>query len=788
MEPMNIISQNEPIQEATTVITNEAVSSKLVLQKPKTADNIPVEFQGITDFMLKPYLSDSGSWIPGNAQGTDVVSRAIGPTLFSSIPWSNKLQGFNLFRGTAVIRLMINANPFQQGLLMLRYIPCYSSFTAAPTTGFVRSYNLDIASKTQHPGVYIDARDSMVELRIPYCAPTKWYAYSGTPVQYDWGTVFVTVVDPLSTGASATSNSVDYTMYIHFEDFEMAGPVYLESSQGSSKRFAAKKLDASSIEQPTSLSSLLKKGSQVAASLTDIPLISQYAGVAAWTLRHAATVASAFGYSKPLINDKPLIVSTQFARNINNADGVSTSFNLGLLPDTQVSITDKHSCRGVDEMSFAFLKRQEAYLTKIAWTSPTSGSTAGTTILSLKVTPEILWKGVTTTHGTKTISAAIGPPIYYLSRFFSFWRGGIRFRLYIPKTMFHIGRLQVTWTPYAVAVTTPTLAESQLSLREIIDIRDGNEFILELPYLLPSNYLPLGEGLYSGQLDIKILNDLKAPDTAASTVNILVFASGSDDFEFQGTAGPLTSVATAAVSLEMEDITVGNVGNSSKQVFDLTIADESVGENFTSVKQLLNKVSQLCVSTLAASASYQVYPWSMSVPYGDTTGMISPLVAGHMFTEISLMYCFFKGGMDVTFMERNGGTVTNTIMAYNLPIQSYGAAACVTTTSVNPWNTTTGGIAYDYRTPGASPAVASRSTGFTVVKVPYQSPTQFSLVRMQTTNVKPYSRNFYDTPVSNAVIVQYSSSLAVGYIGTNVADDFQLFYFLSCPPVYLSST
>jgi hypothetical protein len=784
MEPMNIISQTQHDKYATTIMTEQTTVQSMSGEKPAIIDVIPVQYESIKDFLKKPSLVTTGVWSASNSRGVDIALGAIGPLLLSNTYWAEKYHGFSMIRGTAVVRLMINANPFQQGLLMLRYLPCYSRFTST-STGYESMYNTSIVSKTQHPGVYLDARDSAAELRIPYIAPTKWYSSELSAQTYDWGTWFVTVIGELLTGATATSDTVDYSVYVHFEDIEMAAPILLQSGVGATGKYRAKKLDASALETKGTLSSALMTGAAVADACNDIPFVKDYAGVTAWVLRHTARVAAALGYSKPENFSTVMPVASAFQRNLQNCTGQDNSFNLGLFSDTKTPLRDNMSIRSEDEMSMSFLKQIEAYYATITWSAPSTGTNAGVNLFSLKVTPEIFNNTTTVTRAPHSLTGAFGPPIYYLSRYFSMWRGSIKVRVYIPKTQFHIGRLQVTWTPSPDVTNTPTISNSQNSLREIIDIRDGNEFELVLPWLLPTNYQMLGEGLYSGQLDIVILNDLKCPDTAAQSVGLILFVSGGKDFEFQGSAGRLTSEKiSTVVSLEGNDITDGAVGDSIILPTNLMIAAECVGECFTSVKQLIAKLSRVYqVAPLTSFKNVVLYPYNRPVPYlAPVSGLTSGNTGGFMLVDISLMYAFFKGGITAVFNHLTS-TSNGNMTCYNYPYAGYVATDMLTSNTYGAWNYTSGSWTQS-SAKCAAPCVADKSVGYVSVTIPYQSPTQFSMCYPNSTNTYPLSSTTYDAPIGCAVLDETGTvGVPQGTVGIAAAEDFQLAFFISCPPV-----
>jgi len=148
----------------------------------------------------------------------------------------------------------------------------------------------------------------------------------------------------------------------------------------------------------------------------------------------------------------------------------------------------------------------------------------------------------------------------------------------------------ITWTPDNVAITAPTTTgNSMLALRHIVDIRDGTEIELLLPYLVGTNYSITdsfsSSSNCSGQLDITVLNELRAPETCSTAMDILIYYSGGPDFEF---AAPGRNNVYPFMP-QMADLDCGVIGGDKKLVQNTTNAEQSIGELFSSVKQILNK-------------------------------------------------------------------------------------------------------------------------------------------------------------------------------------------------------
>jgi hypothetical protein len=75
--------------------------------------------------------------------------------------------------------------------------------------------------------------------------------------------------------------------------------------------------------------------------------------------------------------------------------------------------------------------------------------------------------------------------------------------------------------------------------REIIDIRDSEEYIFVAPFMMNRPYISSTESL--GRFELRVLNPLKCTTTVAQNMDILMFTSAGEDFEL---AGPRYAMGT----------------------------------------------------------------------------------------------------------------------------------------------------------------------------------------------------------------------------------------------------
>lgn len=748
------------------------------------SDDMVIQDQSLKDFLNKPQLLYSSEWETTDLDNTMLYNFDINAAIEANPYWTNKIQGYALYRGTAVITLIMNANPFQQGKLLLHFLP-YSG-----TSGLnYAMHSANKAAKRMQPCVELDCRDSGAVMKIPYINTTNFY--NRVNAGGHWGGVSLSVFAPLKTGASGETK-VGYSIYMHFEDFEFAAPI-VPQSHASSKRYSAKTVSREhSVLSGGQVSKGLGLAAQVADSISVVPSLAPLTKPAAWVFRGFEALASHFGWSKTNMEEIPLPVVRTMNRFAAVSDGTDSAIPLALINTNRTTVSCANSLTDEDEMSFEYLKRISTVYKTITWSAT---DIAGDQLLSQEIDPFQFKEVSTKLVAGKTMTYGIGPPIYYLSNCFASYRGSIKLTIKLAKTEFHSGRLQIVYIPLRTGdiAVTPTTTNSTLALREIIDIRNGNEFTLHIPYLYQTNYVQTGTVM--GNLYITVLNELRCPETSAQEIDILLYASGGDDFEYQGFCntglvsftGQTFQNFTRVFSPQMDikEVIDKPIGNSKVVSKSMDYAQQSFGEYFASVKQLLLRQSPVNFRTTSVATSTEqvgFYPFTCGViTMNNTTGVIeSPNIGGDVFSFIANMYAFYRGGMSVQVLPANVGDVSAALYRVNfdttqlelVPI-TFGYRGA------NAWNNLTART----MTNGVYTNDSAQAT--TVVEVPYYCTHKCSPVVNAPASD---SKCVYAGTPSHGVCFGSSSASTFGSYGIRraVRDDFQFSYFVGCPPIALS--
>lgn len=751
--------------------------------------------------MEKPITIASGSITGANLSGSLLFRFDIGPQLLSNPIWANKVSGFLHVRGTAVVRLQINANPFQCGRLILCYIPQYASDTRRFTMHLT-----NLMTITQLPHVEMTMQDTECELEIPYIAPTTHYNLRTG--NYDWGTVFCYIYSPLAIGSGGT-NQVTYNTWMSFNDFELEVPVVPQMAGGmpSGKKHILKKyrvnaiksnIDSEVNEGKGPISSILSNVSSIASTLYSVPMLAPIAGPTAWFSNMMSGVASAFGWSKPMIDSQVCRMVSNPHPYLGNTNTADVSTNLALIADNRVNVMPDVNLSGVDEMALAFIKKQKAYFGEVSWTSTSlPGPLFNYTILPSNFSTNI---ASIPFGATNDVYPTTYTPVGFLGSLYQYWRGSIEITMKIVKTQYHTGRLVVAFNPQLSFGSVSTSNTNYLH-REIIDLRDGDEFCITVPYCYTSMYMNTDGNFNDMRMlfSVNVLNELVAPDTVTQSVQILFEVRGGDDLEFQVPKGvpgiPIQCIAPqGAGDDQVTPILCNTIGNSTVHDPLTQASGLCIGEHSTSVLQLCKRYTKLASNfVFTGQNSFRVYPFTWGGLYvsGVPTGGNNGPLCNDYLSLFAGCYAHSRGGVryrmvadPVSEADLTAGSMISTLVPHNVFLNSFltlGSATVWEGLGLDPLEQPTG-----YTSPNGATGFDTAYVAGTAVTVPMYSRTftrinrmQFSAGALSSTEVSrpdwaPYALKIVSTSTA------FGAATSVYRCGS---DDFQLSFWLGVPPL-----
>jgi len=583
-------------------------------------------------FLEKPTVIATGTFQTSDTAGSTLSSWSFPSTLVSKPRNLNKLKGVLAYRADIEFEFKWNGTRFQKGLYMLRivYLGGAGSCSAATKIANAHVGNLTLATSGPHYTMDI-ATETSLRFTVPYTSVSNFALVDYTSVyNRDWFKLYLIPYDPLAAGSGDTT--CQYTMWARFTNITTTGNVVLQS--------------AGSIELKKAglgpISGAAAKISKTATVLGEIPILAPFTKTVSWIADVVGRSAKIWGFSKPMVMAPPNPMTRQGVAFSAQGDGVFHGHRLALSSSNEVPVTTGRSRVGVDEMSFDFIKSQPAFIYSANWDDT---QTSGTLITSFAVGP-----GSTTYPLYK---GAAWPPCDYLSLPFSFWRGSSKFKIIIPKTEFHSGRLMIAILPTeAGAVITPpaTLSDTDNLTRIIWDIRESNELEFEVPFIQTRNFIPCGSACAT--VYIFVVNELIAPSTVPSSVNLLVEKSGGHDLTY---SSPV-SKSTSGYYYEPYVYYQSGVLDLGVTKTPPVIEAESAGEVVKSLRTLLKRFSIFNTVGSATVQTFQIDIFSNPVvnQLTSTSGALERLNArSDLISLFSLCYAFSSGTMRLAFGSNN---------------------------------------------------------------------------------------------------------------------------------------
>ncbi|APG76698.1 hypothetical protein 2 [Beihai razor shell virus 2] len=428
---------------------------------------------------------------------------------------------------------MINASPFQSGLVIASYKPLVSCLGSTDYSGG----NIDTAkasrngqlmgySQRMHVDLFPQTNEGGV-LSMPFVHHQNWLNLSGTRLDFTeelkkMGRINLTSVSTLNNCSGTAGSHANISVYVWATDVQLSGPAYEVQSDEYSDR-------------PVSFTA-----SAVAAmsgALVRVPVIGPYALATNIASAATASIARIFGYSNvpTLSNTIPNKIRT--VGNLANTQVGEVIEPLTLDPKNELSIDPRTvGYDGADELLISNYAGRESFFTTFDWLGTYPSDTE---VFKTYVTPELanIDTALYATAGSyKVVSMT---PAGHIAQLFRKWRGPVRLKFKVLASRYHRGRLRITYDPNG-----SLSVDAVKQINKIWDISTSSEIEIEVPYMGSEAFkfaghlatyvnqvptLPLfggygstlptySDGYFNGVLRIHVINELTAPDTTNGVV------------------------------------------------------------------------------------------------------------------------------------------------------------------------------------------------------------------------------------------------------------------------------
>jgi len=605
--------QAEPVEEVDNLVVASAVEANV--EQSQTVDfidnaggeyvDMPVSDNtvarvdntddlGLGSFLARPTLIDTTTWATTDSIG---VLKTFQPwyLFLSNTAIRKKIDNYAFLRGNLHIKVVINASPFQYGALRLCYSPLLGFVSDKIRTNPTSSIPL-LTPYSQQPGFYVYPQaNSGGELVCRFFLHKNWLDITSASEVQNMGTINHLVYKTLAVAVAGGTSSVTVRTYAWMTDVELMASTSKLSLQANDE------YGVGPVSQPASAIS------SVASMLTNVPVIGRFARATEIGAGALSKIATLFGYTNvPVITDvsplhpmnAPMLASAHIGTPIQK---------LTLDPKQELSIDPSpHGIGSADELALSYLRNKESFYGSTSWST---SDVIGTQIFNTRISPS-LWQQVDVNN---TLAAPVGKrvyhtPISYVGAMFKHWRGDIKIRVKVVCTKFHKGRLKISYDPRNdISASDP--GENTV-YTEILDIGERDDVEFTIPYhqdlgwlkhdqtiqdnWTPGNALAPRPGIDNGTITVRVLNALTAP--ATSTINLLFYVRGGDNFEYANPSGHIgpdnSNFVPSFFALQANDVTnitpdkivIGNQSMTLPERYGLNF-----GECVGSLRNLLHR-------------------------------------------------------------------------------------------------------------------------------------------------------------------------------------------------------
>lgn len=484
------------------------------------------------------------TWTTSQAVKTTLLKLEIPTDLVVSFYQSAPFERHGFWRGA--VRFIIHINGMRQhsGRLMAYSVP----FVRKEITAVWHEQSL-MSSTSLNPVLINPAANTDTVVVVPYYNPKNFISINGTyDERLDFTATFIMqVLSPLRAADCAPA-SVDVSVWVTFEGSQFRIP--LNSNSTSFRAYNEAHADYYRARGGRIVSG---QGSSQSSSYN----IQAYGNIDGNTMptmmrddafagASASATASIPAYDRAARTWNPFPIIRKSIQHFTHVHGTETVTRLDTSAANMHVVKPKHFSTTDDEMLMSKLLHTPTWKTTLLWKET---DTSGTRLWSNFVGPMCsMFQPLTKDQIVLTNNSELPLTLWEENAMrFRFWRGKIRIRVDIVATVFHTGRLVLSFNPLADPSVETTLRDTSSQYATIIDL--GNEkttFEFDVPYVASTPVLEVCRGpgvatdlnpsnwwtnYFVGSVEITVLQSLVTVCSSPTDVDVILYMAGGPDFE-----------------------------------------------------------------------------------------------------------------------------------------------------------------------------------------------------------------------------------------------------------------
>lgn len=479
--------QNEKLSLINNVssLQNSVVSSSIQ----------EIRQHSVISFLQRVYQIDNFQWNLDDTAGEVLRTYRFPDVLLKQLALSKKVMNFFGLRAGVEFIVLVNKQPFQQGNLLISFLPGAKYNPAKFNMCKVESSsNLNLPVLTGMSRVNLDLMDSTrATLTVPYVSPFIYYnllTHDGTI-----GDFIITVYSKLRDVAA--NGSVSVQVMARFVDVDVQFPA--------------------GTQMPTLVSSsnILNLFEKFSFS----PSLSSIKEVVEEGNKIIKDSSTSFVFQMNSDSGSCLNIKPKALPGMANADLINNAHFLSVDQNNRFPSTLSFG-NAPDEMNFKNIVQIPVYFDRFL-------------ISKNDQAHKNVWvKQITLlNYDNKDESKGLYALDYltYIGQMFSKWHSSFKFTFRFVKTLYHSMRIRIFFAP---CVSSVDLVDRNAVISKIIDLKEINQCEFEVPFEWPHPYLnTIGSYATSlGCIGVDIVTKLVSPDTVSNDIEVIVERSAGQDF------------------------------------------------------------------------------------------------------------------------------------------------------------------------------------------------------------------------------------------------------------------
>jgi len=271
------------------------------------------------------------------------------------------------------------------------------------------------------------------------------------------------------------------------------------------------------------------------------------------------------------------------------------------------------------------------------------------------------------------------------------------------------------------------------------------------------------------------------------------FFKAGDNFEFQVPSNAKQGVAPFSFQSANVVLVDSGIADTNEKILSTMYSKDCIGEHILSIKQILNKCSQLfwsgVISPFEGKNHIQVSPYFYGLCTQDPllgTFQYPPLF-GDWFSFMAPMYTYQRGGIRYLLTNDND-PISGHVLLGNMPGAPFLAPGPIGTANIR--NGSTDAVVSTYGTshiwPGETALPDDLAVGLNYVELPYYN--RYPVTFQHPASFAYFSQTDRTMPSS---ILSITKEAVFGHspmLYRSCSDDFQFSFFIGCPPLLTALT